>query len=165
MRQILENSISAKVSIGDEIKFLKIYIDLEALRFNNSFSYEINLDESIDLYDTEVPILFLQPFVENSILHGLLPKKVEKHLSISINQKEDCLIFEIEDNGIGRKAASVLKEKKKISHKSRGLSVTEHRINMLQKDEEKDAVSFVDLYDNEINATGTKVIIKVPIEE
>ena len=163
LRQILENSISSKVSVEDEIKFLKIYIDLEALRFDDSFSYEIKIDESIDLYNAEVPILFLQPFVENAILHGLLPKVGEKHLKISIGLEGGSLIFEIEDNGIGKQAAQILKDKKKIEYKSRGLSVTEQRIKMLQKEDDKGSVSYIDLKSDDGLVTGTKVIIKVPI--
>ena len=165
LRQILENSINAKVSIDDEIKFLKIYMDLEALRFDHSFSYEIKMDDLIDIQNTEVPILFLQPFVENAILHGLLPKPSEKHLIISIRQESSWLIFEIEDNGIGKEAAKILKDKKKIEYKSRGLSVTEQRIKMLQKEGNEGSVSFIDLKNNDGKPIGTKVIIKVPIDE
>ena len=165
LRQILENSISAKVSIDNEIKFLKIYIDLEALRFDHSFSYEIKIDDEIDTFNTEVPILFLQPFVENAILHGLLPKEGEKHLLISVKQENNFLVFEIEDNGIGRTSAKILKEKKRLDYKSRGLSVTEQRIKMLQKEENQGSVSFIDLKDGiDGKPSGTKVVISVPID-
>lgn len=165
LRQILENSISAKVTMVDELKFLNIYVDLEALRFDDSFSYNLTVEEDIDLHAVEVPILFLQPFVENAILHGLTPKTGNKHLTISIFQDEKNIIFEIEDNGIGREAAGKLKSQKNIEQKSRGLSVTEQRIKMLQKNNPQEFVSYIDLKNNQGENMGTKIVIKIPKEE
>ena len=165
LRQILENSISAKVTMVDELKFLSIYIDLEALRFDDSFNYQLNVEEGINLHDFEVPILFLQPFVENAILHGLTPKTGNKDLTISIFQDEKNIVFEIEDNGIGRTSAAKLKNQKNIEQKSRGLSVTEQRIKMLQKNNTQEFVTYVDLKNDKEENIGTKIIIKIPKDE
>jgi len=161
LRQILENSINVKVPIADEIKFLKIYLDLESLRFSGSFSYDINVDPAVNIDDQEVPILLLQPFVENAILHGLLPKEGEKELRIEVKEDGDYIIYAIEDNGIGRKAASALKDKKQ-TNPSRGLSVTQQRIDLLKKGSKSGQVVFEDLTAENGESAGTRVIIKVP---
>jgi len=161
LRQILENSINVKVPIADELKFLKIYLELESLRFDGNFEYKIVVDPALDVQDQEVPILLLQPFVENAILHGLLPKEGERMLKVEVNDNGDFINYTIEDNGIGRKAAQELKNKKPNAP-SRGLSVTAQRINLLTQGQKAGGVVFEDILKDDDIPAGTRVIIKVP---
>lgn len=161
LRQILENSINVKVPIADELKFLKIYLDLESLRFDGNFNYKIVVDPALDVQDQEVPILLLQPFVENAILHGLLPKEGDRTLKVEVKDSGEFINYVIEDNGIGRKAAQELKNKKH-NRPGRGLSVTAQRINLLTQGQQAGEVKFEDILNEDQSSGGTRVIIKVP---
>ena len=107
MRLTLESSMEHLHPVETEVSVLKNYLELEKLRFQEKFDYEIELDEEID-YDVGIPPMLIQPHVENAILHGLKPKKDKGHLSIRFRLDGDFLICEIEDDGIGRKAAKEL---------------------------------------------------------
>jgi sensor histidine kinase YesM len=161
-RNILEGSIETKVLLADEIKMLNDYLELESLRFEDAFDYQINIDKNIDPNAIEVPALIVQPFVENAILHGLINKQGnDKKLIISYKEETNFLICEIDDNGIGRKATS----KKESIHKSRGVEVTQERLKILNElDENIKYVETIDKYDDVGNSTGTKVIIRIAIE-
>ena len=164
MRNLLESSIETNVILTEEISLLEKYLELESLRFNKSFQYTITVDEQLDPDSVEVPALIVQPFVENAILHGLLKKvEGEKQLQIRFSKEERFIICEVEDNGIGRSAAESLKTGLKNSKKSRGIEVTEKRLQILNKSED---ISFqiIDKTDELGNATGTLVIIKIGIE-
>ncbi|WP_353779459.1 histidine kinase [Winogradskyella sp. 3972H.M.0a.05] len=162
-RNILESSIETNVVLNDEIKMLKDYLELESLRFDNAFNYDISVDEDLDEYSVEIPFMLLQPFVENAIIHGLLPKTDDpKALKIQFS-KDDTLIFcEVDDNGIGRKAAEEKGHIHKREKKSRGLEVTKQRLESLGITTEP--IEIIDKMDSNGKAIGTKVIIKIPIK-
>lgn len=165
MRSTLENSIEKNVTLAEEIKLLETYLDLESLRFDGSFSYEIQVEKHLNTHFLEVPLLIIQPFVENAILHGLLYKKEgEKKLVITFSENASHIIATIEDNGIGRKASKALQEKSaKPSKISRGMELTQKRIEILKNQPEK-AGSYVieDLTDTSGKPSGTRVIVKIP---
>ncbi len=157
LRQVLESSIDLNVILEDEIKLLKIYVELEALRFDDSFSYEFKVDESLNTYEHEVPILLVQPYIENAIIHGLLPKEGTKQLRISFENSEEYIKCVIQDNGVGRDMNQSPTNK---DHKSRGMSVTEQRIQALEKTNFQ-LVIVEDLMDGNTPA-GTRVIVAIP---
>jgi hypothetical protein len=129
VRQVLENSLDVHVTLEKEIELLKVYLDLESLRFDHAFSYEINTPPHFDLSFFQVPMLIVQPFVENAIKHGLMPKQEgERKLIIRFVEEEESIRCEIEDNGIGRKAAALLKPQD--YRPSRGMALTEERLKM-----------------------------------
>lgn len=163
LRQVLEDSIANQVVLAEEIQSLRTYLDLEALRFDEGFHYEITIDPAIDLYAVEAPVLLLQPFVENAVLHGLLPKKGERRLHISFAPGDGFTICSIRDNGIGRKAAAELKAKKTGAQVSRGLELTRKRLEALNKQgDSQTLIAINDLYHPDGSAAGTEVIIKIP---
>lgn len=163
LRQSLEHSMNVNVVLAEEIKLLKTYLELEALRFDHQFSYDIEVDETIPLYEVEIPILLVQPYVENSILHGILPREGSGKLEIKFIAQEDFLVCTIKDNGIGRAAAAQLKTKKMDKKPSRGIAVTEKRIHSLYKDKNNsNAITYVDLTGANGKALGTEVIIRIP---
>lgn len=156
LRQVLESSIDLNVILEEEVKLLKIYVELEALRFDDSFTYEFRIDESLDTYAHEIPILLIQPYIENAIIHGLIPKEGSKHLVIGFEDAKEYIKCVIEDNGIGRKS----KPKTEKNHTSRGMSVTEQRIRAL----EKTNFQLVMIEDLEADGhpAGTRVTVAIP---
>src|SRR6185295_7264690 len=123
IRQILENSRENTVSIANELQLLQLYVQLEQLRFSNKFTYHLHTDEELDIENTEIPPLLIQPYVENAILHGLVSKNGNGELNLSFEKKNGALICKVEDNGIGRKQSAMLLEKKESKHKSLGIKV------------------------------------------
>ena len=164
MRNLLESSIETNVVLTEEISLLEKYLELESLRFSESFQFSITVDEQLDPDTVEVPALIVQPFVENAILHGLLKKNEgEKLLQIRFKKVAHFIICEVEDNGIGRQASEALESELKNSKKSRGIEVTEKRLKMLNKSEDV-FFQIIDKTDKMGKATGTLVIIKIGIE-
>jgi ligand-binding sensor domain-containing protein/putative methionine-R-sulfoxide reductase with GAF domain len=165
IRLILDNSNSKNVILSNELEALRLYIDMEALRFDKKFKYSIVVDESVNAETVEVPPLIIQPYVENAIWHGLLHKETEGFLKISIRLiSENMIECVIEDNGIGRDKAKELRSKSAVTRKSLGMKLTENRLSLLNKYAELTAsVDIIDLKDEISSAEGTKVVLKIPI--
>ena len=164
IRQVLNNSKQTMVSLSDELQALRLYIELEQLRFENHFYYRIDVDDCIDTDSIQVPPLLLQPYVENAIWHGLMHKKAEGNIDILIEKENDQLLFKIIDDGIGREKASIYKSKYDSNKKSLGMSITKDRIGLLNNLYQIKATSkIVDLYDEHNNSKGTMVEISIPV--
>jgi hypothetical protein len=133
IRKILENSRENTVSISNELQLLELYIQLEQLRFSNRFDYHIAIDEKIDLENTEIPPLLIQPYIENAILHGLINKNEKGDLWLSLERNNGLLVCKIEDNGIGRARSQEIEQGKVSRHRSLGIKVTEERISGLSE--------------------------------
>lgn len=161
LRQVLDNSAETTVVLAEEIKLLKAYIELEALRFNHDFQYEIRVAENIDQENTELPVLLVQPLIENAILHGLLPSKKKKSLQVYFYAKQDQLICEVSDNGVGRKVKKDPSPLPPGLHTSHGLNITRQRIgNRLSEDTE--AIHYQDITDEMGQPAGTRVVVQIP---
>lgn len=165
IRLILDNSNCKNVILTNELEALKLYIEMEALRFDRKFTYEIKVEPNLGTDTVEVPPLIIQPYVENAIWHGLLHKENNGHLSISVSMIGDSMLqCVIEDNGIGREKARILKSKTATSRKSLGMQLTENRLSLLNKHAELNAsVEIIDLEDRDREPMGTKVILKIPV--
>lgn len=166
IREILENSKSDKISIQNEIKMLENYLELEKMRANDSFDFEIICENTIDEFKTYIPIMFIQPFVENAILHGVNPLKNKKgNINITFQYFDTTSIScTIEDNGIGRKASEELKNKKQKYHESMGLSVSSQRLTQYNQSHNSSlTIEILDLYDTKNISLGTKVKILIPV--
>ncbi|MFD2566135.1 sensor histidine kinase [Pseudotenacibaculum haliotis] len=166
IRKYLEQSRRLEITLEEEMETLQLYLELEKARFNNALDYQVTLLKSMNTRSILVPTLFIQPYVENAIKHGLLHKKGDKQLIVSFNANEDRseLTCTIEDNGIGRKASEEINKRKEKYHQSFSTDATESRIDLLNKgQEQKIKSSILDLYDSSNNPTGTKVILKIPI--
>lgn len=163
IRSILENSQLKKINIEEELQSIKLYLEIESLRFDNKFFYEINVDVSVPS-DYKIPTMLLQPFVENAIWHGLLPKedKSNLRLNISVFRINQFIIFEIIDNGIGREKSKEMTDSFAYKKSSLGTKITEERIQSLNFSNLNQSISFeiIDLYEQE-KATGTKVVLKI----
>ncbi len=161
LRITLERSGAEDSTLQDEIDALKLYIDLEALRFK--FRYEIELDPQIEADDIAFPTLLLQPIVENAVKHGLAPKQTEGLLHLQFRKVGDELLCTIQDNGVGRLGAKKRNLHPDDGHKSMGNQITQERLLLLQP-VRSDRFKILDLSDADGNATGTLVEIRIPIQ-
>lgn len=162
IRSVLESSINSQISLEKELEVLNYYIELEKMRFSDKFNVIVDVGDEIDTEGILVPSLFLQPFVENAIIHGLSNKSSQGLLSIIMRQEENFLNCTIEDDGIGRIASYEFNKKRRGNHKSVGVSVTEERLNIINKTNNV-SVQIKDLYDAQNHPCGTSVKIKLEI--
>ena len=160
IRMVLNHSKEPDIALEDELEMLRLYLEMEQLRFKNSFTYAISCDSELDMGAIQVPPLLLQPFAENAIWHGLLHKKTAGHLFIEIKEDNEGLTFLITDNGIGRKAAASFKTKSVEKQKSMGLQITKERLALMNCGK-NNFFEIEDLADAEGNATGTKVVLRI----
>ena len=166
IRIVLINSKNKFITLEDELEMLRLYLDMERLRFKNSFDYNISFTNSINIDNIYIPPLLLQPFAENAIWHGLMNKEGIGQLSITLGVEDNFLVCCIRDNGVGRKAAAELKSKSAQKQKSMGLQITKERFALLNANaSDKTFFEFEDLFDENGNAAGTKVILKVMIKD
>ena len=163
IRLMLENSETPTVSLEDELVMLEAYLQLESLRFKEKIRYEIVVDDTIDRETTHLPAMVLQPFVENAIWHGLMPKEGNGLVKIAIQEDEEVLKCIIEDNGVGREHALELSERHVTKKKSMGLQITEERLKLLSKERLKELIRITDLKDSMNRALGTRVDVLIPI--
>lgn len=160
IRNILDTSQQEYVSVAEEIYSVNLYVELEKVRFKEPFESKINIAADIDIETTLLPTMLIQPYVENAIWHGLLPKQTSCELIINFDILGDNLQITIIDNGIGIEASKRIRNQ---GHKSKGISLTEMRIQSLTSKYGKPfKVSIVDL-SGENNGTGTKVTITMPL--
>ncbi len=165
VRVILNNSEKSTVTVGDDIEALRLYLELEQMRFEEKFDYELIVDESVDIDYDIMPPLLMQPYVENAILHGLNPLSKKGKLSIRLQSKNNFLICTITDNGIGRdKSNEIRRTMPGSKHKSLGMKITEARLKILNEiNRSKLSVSIIDLKDDVGNSLGTQVELFIPI--
>lgn len=159
IRSVLTHSVKNKIRLIDELDMLKNYVSLEMTRFENKFDFTISVEPHIETQSILIPSLLIQPYVENAILHGLYNKKGKGKLSITLKEHEGILTFIITDNGIGRKAAKKLQKYGSQPHQSMGISITEERLNLINRDQ-KTTFEIEDLI-NDDSACGTKVTIGI----
>jgi streptogramin lyase len=165
IRLVLENSREPKLLLAKELEAIRIYVEMERLRFSNHFQFELNLSPEVDKDTISIPPLLIQPYIENAIWHGLMQKTESGIIQLNISQPQsNCLHIEIIDDGIGRARAQELKSKSALLKKSFGMKITMNRIaaiNELYDIETK--VKVIDLLDEDGKAAGTQVILEIPI--
>lgn len=157
IRQVLDNSRSDYIPLGDEVNMLENYIGLQNLRMDIPLTYSIIIDECIDPDQIAIPPMFAQPFVENAIEHGLFGLGQDAHITIRFILKKDHLMLEVADNGKGIENYTEARRKGHASHATR---ITEERIALLKKMLRKD-ISFK--YET-LKASGTFVTFNLPFK-
>jgi sensor histidine kinase YesM len=130
IRTIFQNSDKRDITLFDEIETCRLYTQLESMRFGDKLSYSFEVDETIDLKSIMVPALILQPFIENAIWHGIMPKEEGGVLHVNISKKKDKIFCVVEDNGIGRKVSVQNKFDGFPSHESKGVCLTQSRLEL-----------------------------------
>lgn len=169
LRMVIDHSEQNTISLDQELAFLNIYLELESLRFGKSFEYHIHVDNELDPEEFSIPSLIVQPFIENAIWHGLLHKDGKRILNISFRvEKDEHLIFIVEDNGIGREKAAEIKSGKFMTNgfQSKGMKITQERIELVKLQTRfRPQIEIVDLKDEQGQACGTRVIVTLPLED
>jgi sensor histidine kinase YesM len=165
IRKILVASNEKDISLAEELETMKLYMNIENIRFSNEIDFKINIDNTINLENIRVPSLILQPFLENSLWHGLSSKTSDKRIVLDIKKNTDNYItISITDNGVGRKVSHERKLKKTLKRDSVGIEITKERLfNFSQRFARMYNLKIEDLFDKQNNATGTKVILNIPV--
>ncbi|MFZ4401323.1 MAG: ligand-binding sensor domain-containing protein [Bacteroidales bacterium] len=166
MRLILNNSQQTFVVIQEELKVIKLYLDLERLRYDNIFNYQIDVDTEIEEEFLAIPPMIIQPYIENAIIHGLIHKKHAGELLIKLKLVDNYILCVIQDNGIGRAAAIKIREQSGIRHKSSGMLITQERLDILNmKNKNKLSVNIIDLINDEGVSLGTRIELMIVYKE
>ncbi|MCF2490299.1 histidine kinase [Dyadobacter sp. CY347] len=163
-RNLLNNSGKTLVTIDDERDILEYYLQLEEMRFSNSFTYEIRFDEDLEDEGIMIPSLLVQPYVENALWHGLMHSKLKRKLLVEFKKiNEDIFECRIEDNGIGRKKSFELKalNNRPKFYESKGLGISSDRLAVLNRQGHHAEVEFIDKVHENGEAAGTLVIVRL----
>lgn len=165
IRLILESSRHDYISLKNEIDILNYYLDIQKMRFSDNFNFSFEIDPDLDLERIKIPPMLAQPFIENSIEHGIQHLEKMGELNIKFVKKEARLMIELRDNGIGREASEKLNKDNIFASKSLSTAIINDRLTALNK-YAKDIISYniIDLKDEQNEATGTQVIISIPID-
>lgn len=160
LRMVLLHSDKENISLKEELETLNLYVELEFLRFKESFHYDITCDEKIDREEIKIPVMLIQPFVENAIWHGLLHKQGTRSLKIEfLEDADESMVCVIEDNGIGREAAAKIKND---LHTKKGITVAMERLKTLRMHHDlKNKLQIDDIKDERGNAAGTRVVLRL----
>jgi LytS/YehU family sensor histidine kinase len=158
MRKTLENSTREFVPLSDEIEILKDYIAFQQLRFNNSFTFNFNIDSSIESDLIEIPPMLIQPFIENAIEHGVSTIDNGK-IDLAFSLHDKYLTVVITDNGIGINHNNT---KKELNHNSMAISIIKERIKLLSKSSKTITIEIIDLSEKDSNQKGTQILINIP---
>lgn len=164
-REILHFGSRQFISLQVEIDMLNRYLELEQNRFGDSFVYTIQTTEKIEPEEINIPPMMLQPFVENAIWHGLMPKDKDRSLHILFDlYDDDILLATLKDNGIGRAASARLRSNSASTHQSRGMSIVEERLRLLQQQYNKPfEINISDVASIDGTVAGTQVALKIYI--
>ena len=162
IRTLFNNANKKEISLYDEIETCKLYLQLEAMRFDTKFSYAVKVDDDLDLKSVQVPALIIQPFIENAIWHGIVPKGEVGHVELAVMKKGHAIEISIDDNGIGREASRQNKPASSIGHQSKGVNLTQSRLELDSLLRQRQAkLEIMDKKDEKGLASGTKVIITI----
>jgi hypothetical protein len=165
IRATLNHSSQALIPVAEEVAYLNDYLSLEKMRFKSKMDYRIQVEPGMDIQNTQVPPMLIQPFVENSVRHGLRHKKSGQGIiRIQFREEDDHLVVIIQDNGIGRKKAMEYKTGEHIEYQSKGMSLTAARIEMIKvlyKSEIR--VEVEDLTGSDGEPVGTRILIRFPV--
>ncbi len=165
IRLVLENSRSERVTLANELETLRLYIDMEVMRFQHKVRYSIIVEPTVEVESIQIPPLLIQPFVENAIWHGLMHKPEGGSVTVQVQQPQDHLLeVSITDDGVGRTKAAEYKSKSATSHKSFGMKMTAERIDLINQMYHTDTqVHINDLTDAAGQSIGTRVLVTIPI--
>lgn len=165
IRTLFNNADKKEITLYDELETCKLYLQLEAMRFDAKFSYSVNINPEIDLKSIYVPALIIQPFIENSIWHGLVPKEADGYVNLSVTKNNSTINIVVDDDGIGREASKLNKAVSRIAHQSKGVNLTQSRLkldNLLQR--RQAYLDIIDKKNDQGMASGTTVILKISEE-
>jgi sugar lactone lactonase YvrE len=159
IRKVLDNSQEEYISLSEEISTLKLYIELEQIRFDQPFRTQIDIKTKTDSDSIFIPTMLLQPYIENAIRHGLMPKKTDGLLFLKVEEVDDKLFVTIRDNGVGRTNGTSTNGK---NHNSKAITLNAQRLQALQiKHARGYKVEIIDLKNEEGESIGTEVRLTI----
>ena len=162
IRMVLVHSQEPLITLEDELEILRLYLDMEQLRFKDAFDYSIIFTNRVDIGSVFIPSLLLQPFCENAIWHGLMHKEKKGNLQVALSMEDQVLHCTITDDGIGRKMAAEMKSKSTEKNKSLGLKITRERLALLNGEKGiTTSYEISDIEDEEGNVAGTRVDLRI----
>ena len=163
VRSILNNSLQEQITLEEELTTIENYLELQKVRFPKKFDYSIEVDEKIDPENMFIPPMLAQPFIENAIEHGIKHKDSKGNIRIRFKFDKSKILYEVEDDGIGREKAQEILMKHDKEHKSLATVITRDRIKALNKKfKRKILMDIIDLKNNKNEATGTIVKFEIP---
>lgn len=165
IRTLFNNADKKEITLYDEIETCRLYLQLEAMRFANKLSYTVVIDDTVDLKSIDVPALIIQPFIENAIWHGIVPKEERGSVQLAVMKENGAITIVVEDDGIGRVASQQNKPASGFTHQSKGINLTQSRLeldNLLQQRKAK--LEIIDKKDEKGITTGTVVVITLTEE-
>jgi tetratricopeptide (TPR) repeat protein len=163
MRLTLEYSKGSLIPIDKEIESLQNYLELEQLRFNHKFQFSITSSAKVE-FNMGLPPLLIQPFVENAILHGMVPKEGHGRIDVDFDVQNGQLVCTVTDDGIGLSESKLIKENSMTAHKSMALEITKKRLKIMESTTSKAAQIDIEEIENNNNQTGTRVTLRLPIQ-
>lgn len=164
IRDTIDMSSVEKVTVADELKYIKNYIKLQDHRLDQKIDLEISVDPKIVQNAVYLPCMMLQPIVENAIVHGIIPKQDTGEIKIKLDVDNEMLRIIITDNGIGREAAAAQKERY-VKYKSYATQIMRDRIDIFNYyNKRKLSFEIIDLYNDDGTPSGTKAILHAPLE-
>jgi len=164
IRNILDNSSEEFVSLDKELSTIENYLELQKVRYQGKFDYIISLSEDLPTEDLLIPPMLAQPFIENAIEHGIKHKQEKGNIEVSFSMKDNMILFEVIDDGVGREKAREFEYSIKKDHRSMATSITRERLeNLNKKLKQKIKLEIIDLKGKSGEAIGTKVIFDLPV--
>ncbi len=166
IRNILEGSREDVITLEKEISTITNYLELQKLRYGDKFDYKIDIDKDLDTEEIQIPPMLVQPFIENAIEHGIKNKEGSGIIDVKFSRKDDRVVFEVEDDGVGRQKAKEIALIKGKKHVSLATKITNERIESLSKKlRRKIHLHIEDLKDEEDNPAGTRIVLEMPVIE
>jgi sensor histidine kinase YesM len=165
MRQILESSREDFISLAKEIKTLENYLDLQKMRFGDKLNFEIKIAPEIDSEEVQIPPMFAQPFIENSLEHGILHRSNEGFISIEFKKVANVIVLSVEDNGVGLSQSKTLRSEVKKEYKSLATQITQERLSLLRQKHQLPLDFVIQELKTQLNeVAGTQVQVKLPFQ-
>lgn len=160
IRTLFQNSDRREISLFEELETCKLYTELEKMRFGDKVEFSFDIDDSIDLKDVRVPALILQPFIENAIWHGLVPRDSGGSVKVTVKSKGDTIECSIDDNGIGRELSRQYNVQYNAGHKSIGIGLTRSRLEIDKLlNNREDTIRITDKVNQFGKPAGTTVVL------
>jgi sensor histidine kinase YesM len=159
IRSQLNNNLK-EISLGEELKTCRLYVQMEALRFGSRIGFEFTVEEPADIYSLMIPPLIIQPFIENAIWHGIIPRETGGKVTVTIIDKGDQVQCIIDDNGIGREQSQQIKSESIAGHAPRGMQLTQNRMHLYNLMHQREgSIAITDKKDEHGKPCGTTVTI------